>query len=116
VEITTGGAVSTNRIIASDRQSARLAGQALVAHRRLYRSHCAICGVEIVGMTRRRFCGGTHQRQSYRERAAHPRPDGSIPDPDEWYGPSDAVEIVPNGVDHEASTPPAAVGSSSSSL
>lgn len=77
-----------------DPQAGRLAGKMLVEQRRRYRSSCAVCGIEIIGMTRRRFCGPTHQRASYRERAEHPKSDGSVPTVDEYHGQAEIVEIT----------------------
>lgn len=56
-------------------ESARLRALA----RKQYVTNCRECGKEIVGLSRKKFCGQTHQRAHWRRRLAAMNPGDSLP-------------------------------------
>ena len=49
------------------------------AARKQYKTTCRECGKEIVGLSRKKFCGQTHQRAHWRRRLAEMNPGDELP-------------------------------------
>lgn len=60
-------------------ESAKLRARA----RRQYKTQCLECQAELVGLARRRFCGQTCQRRSWRRRLANMKPGDPLPPPED---------------------------------
>lgn len=49
------------------------------AARRQYKTFCRECGKELIGLSRKKFCGQTHQRAHWRRRLASMNPGDPLP-------------------------------------
>ena len=50
--------------------------------RRQYKVQCLECGTELVGLSRKKFCGQAHQRRNWRRRLAAMNPGDTLPPPE----------------------------------
>jgi hypothetical protein len=57
-------------------------GKLRALSRRQYQVECYTCGKEIVGLSRKKFCGQTCQRVSWRRRLAAMKPGDDLPPPE----------------------------------